>query len=360
MNGAAIALPWYRDGDQLNDKGKEIYWDYHSAAFGIQIIAVGSLFFFDYEVATLTTLAWLALSYVFSKLIENAKTYFGAKLAFREQIVLRLLEEVAKPILIFAAFLFSQTLEAIFVAQTVASALICVYLGMVQADTLRISISRHFIANIRHIWQIGAFIFIVWGGDLLFRSIDRWYVAVLYPPEALASYGFASSLASNLWVLSASFLTPYAQVLFVSIADRDFRKVHDVMGKSTRQLAVLLTIAMSAGIVFYPFVTDDLVHKYQDSFGEFVALSCFSMFLSLGNMCIYYMTATGNYFFLIRNQVIVLTGIAVVDFIVVKVGGARVLIASASAAGMLIYMWVLMRRVKIDLKRRLDEVAAGS
>lgn len=355
MNGAAIVLPRHSHPEGTGEKShrKEVFHDYNTASLVIQAVSALGLYFFGFGAVSIWGLNWLVGNLILMKVIESARVYLGANLDFSSQIRIRFLDEIFKPAVIFAAFFVHRNLDALFFAQFVSSLVICGYLFFAHRSAVAFGKSPRFFDNLKSIIHTGFFVFIVWAFDLALRSVDKWFVSGFFDNEQLASYGFATNMAFNLWLLGLSFLGPYSQQLFSLVAKNDFKAVNELMGRSTKRIGQVLLICGLGAVLVYPVITAKVIGKYGESYPVFIAALFAAGILSLGNMCIYYLTSTNNFRVLYRAQIFAMGLVLVFDVVIIGANLSTVYFAFSSLVGMVSYIFLISRIVRRDLSLKL-------
>jgi O-antigen/teichoic acid export membrane protein len=203
-------------------------------------------------------------------------------------------------------FIGYKNLESIFIAQllsTIITFTVSLYFLKFEFISIKFNQSKQII---KKIYSIGFFVYLIWAIDILFRTADRWFISQFYTLEELATYGFVSSLAMNIWLLSMSFFAPYAQMLYKYVAENNYSEVKNVVVLTNKKIYVLLGVISVVAIIAYPFLLKFIVHKYFGTWLLFIILVITSVFLSINNMFIYYMICSGFHFILLKYQVMIL------------------------------------------------------
>ena len=156
------------------------------------------------------------------------------------------------------------------------------------------------------IYKIGFFVYLIWAIDLLFRTADRWFISTFYSSEELATYGFTSSLAMNIWLLSMSFFGPYSQLLYTYVAQKDFISVKNIVETTNKKVYVFLAVTSIIAVITYPLFLEIIVKRYLGTEFLFFVLILSAIFLSINNMYIYYMISDNHHFVLLKYQFIIL------------------------------------------------------
>ncbi len=207
---------------------------------------------------------------------------------------------------------------------------------------------------IKIIYQIGFFIYLTWAIDILFRTADKWFISQFYSLEELATYGFTSSLAMNIWLLAMSFFAPYTQVLYKYVAQEKFIDVKNTVESTNKKLYVLLLIVSVVAIVAYPFVLELVIKKYFDTELLFFVLVVSAIFLSINNMYIYYMISNNFHFVLLKYQMTVLTLNLLMNCIFAYYHLDILYYSYSTIISLFIYFILVRRYFYIDIAKKLD------
>ena len=303
MHGTSILLPKYIVSKEKNEK--DLFYTYTCISHLLQVLSVGILFFFDIEL-NLKVLIVIAFNFVLTKYIEGAQMFLNANLKFEKSNIIKSVDQILKPLITLFFFVYYSTIESIFIAQLVATIIsFSVSICYVKFELKRIDFYEEII-TLKAIYKLGFFIYITWAIDILFRTADRWFISQYYSIEDLATYGFTSSLAMNLWLLSMSFFSPFTQVLYKYVAENNFIEVKKVIEATNRKLYILLGAVSLVAVFSYPFLLEFVVQKYFETHLLFVVLILVSIFLSINNMYIYYMISNNLHFVLLKYQSIIL------------------------------------------------------
>lgn len=175
---------------------------------------------------------------------------------------------------------------------------------------------------------------------------------VFYSLEELAAYGFAASLAFNIWGVGLAYLAPYAQLLYRSIAKDDWTEVRGVIRKANRELYALMVMMIVAAVGLYPFVLKYIVKRYDGTWALFSVLAIASFFLAANNMQIYYLSATYQQFRMLKYQ-LVLVGASGVLYLIASVFSLPLFTLSIlTLLALLVYWAVITLYVAADIKGR--------
>ncbi|MGJ0329352.1 oligosaccharide flippase family protein [Aliarcobacter cryaerophilus] len=303
MHGTVILLPKYIVDPNKNEE--ELYVISNYISHIIQLLAVGLLFLFNIELNYLI-IAVIGTNFFLSHYSSNVQTYLDSHHEFQKANIIKGIEQVLKPSVVLIVFYFYRSIESIFIAQLIVTTIILfISLYMVPFKFLKIDF-RKFKKTISTIYKLGFFIYLIWAIDILFRTADKWFISQFYSLEELATYGFTSSLAMNVWLLAMSFFAPYAQVLYKYVAQGKFIDVKNTVESTNKKLYILLLIVSVVAIVAYPFVLELIIKKYFGTEFLFFVLVVSAIFLSINNMYIYYMISNNFHFVLLKYQVFIL------------------------------------------------------
>lgn len=300
MHGIGILLPKYITNNK--DKKEELFITYNSFSMLLQILSVILLYLFNIELPS-WVLVIIAFNYILSKYMENGQIYLNAHLLFEKANILKVIDQILRPILILVVFYSYKNIESIFVAHLATTFLTTIIIFVITKIKFKISFNVEIIKNI---YKIGFFIYLTWGIDILFRSADRWFISQFYDLQDLASYGFTSALAMNIWLVAMSFFSPYAQLLYKAVAENDFLKVKEIIENTNKNLYILISVVSIVTVIAYPYLLEFIVHKYFDTYYLFCILVIVSILLSINNMYIYYMISNNLHFILLKYQIIIL------------------------------------------------------
>lgn len=303
MHGTVVLLPKYIVNLQKSEDELYVYSNYISHI--IQLLSVGLLFLFDIELSYFVVLA-IGMNFFLSHYSSNVQIYLNSHHEFQKANIIKGIDQVLKPSVVLIVFYFYRNIESIFLAQLVVTTLIFfLSIYMVPFKFLKIDFCK-FKETIFTIYKLGFFIYLTWAIDILFRTADKWFISQFYSLEELATYGFTSSLAMNVWLLAMSFFAPYAQVLYKYVAQEKFTDVKNTVESTNKKLYILLLIVSVVAIVAYPFVLELIIKKYFGTEFLFFVLVVSAIFLSINNMYIYYMISNNLHFKLLKYQVFVL------------------------------------------------------
>lgn len=303
MHGALVLLPKY-----LATKKKEsgdFFQTFNQSSYLLHTLSLLSLFFI--ETSFRTDLILIIFAHLFlSKYSENILLYLNALHEFKRANILKLVDQVIRPIIVITLFIKFNDIESIFIGHLITSIfllLLSIYFKRPTLSLIKIGQSYNYLVETL---KVGLPVYIVWMIDLLFRSSDRWFISQYYAIQYLASYGFVSALAMNIWLLALSYLGPYSQKLYTFIAKSDFKSAGNLIDDVNKKLYVLVLSVSILAILFYPIMVNLVIHKYYDTHLTFSLLVIASGLLSINNMYIYYMISNNLSYVLIKYQIIIL------------------------------------------------------
>jgi O-antigen/teichoic acid export membrane protein len=350
MHGTIILLP--KSIVKKDDSEENLFWTYNTMSHLIQIISVVVLLFFDIELNK-SMLLVVAINFIFSKYTDNIQIYLSSHLEFQKANIIKSLDQVLRPIMVLVLFAIYKNIESIFVAQLICSIFaffVSNYFVKFKIILPEFQVSKNII---KQIYSIGFFVYLIWAIDILFRTADRWFISQFYSLDELATYGFTSSLAMNIWLLSMSFFAPYSQMLYKYVAESNFVEVKQIVENTNKKLYILLAVISIISIVFYPFVLEYFVHKYFGTEFLFATLVATSVFLSINNMYIYYMISNHFHFILLRYQGVVLGLNIVLNGIFAYLHLDIVYYSYSTILSLGLYFILVRRYFYIDIEKKL-------
>jgi len=205
------------------------------------------------------------------------------------------------------------------------------------------------------IYKIGFYVYLSWSIDIIFRTVDRWFILNFYSLEELALYGFTSSLALNIWLVAMSFFVPYTQLLYRSVAEKKYIESKKIINNTNKKLLILLFIISLIAIVCYPFFIEFFVKKYFNSEFLFFVLVLCSIFLSINNMYIYYMISNGFHFLLLKFQVVILILNLILNSIFVFFHLDIIFYSYSTLVSLLLYFLLVKRFVDKNIIANLNQ-----
>ena len=352
MHGTVILLPKYIVDPNKNEE--ELYVISNYISHIIQLLAVGLLFLFNIKLNYLI-IAVIGTNFFLSHYSSNVQTYLDSHHEFQKANIIKGIEQVLKPSVVLIVFYFYRSIESIFIAQLIVTTIILfISLYMVPFKFLKIDF-RKFKKTISTIYKLGFFIYLVWGIDIVFRTADKWFISQFYSLEELATYGFTSSLAMNVWLLAMSFFAPYAQVLYKYVAQGKFIDVKNTVESTNKKLYILLLIVSVVAIVAYPFVLELIIKKYFGTEFLFFVLVVSAIFLSINNMYIYYMISNNFHFLLLKYQVFILVLNLILNGVFAYYHLDILYYSYSTIICLAIYFILVRRCFYIDIENKLKE-----
>lgn len=302
MHGTVILLPKYIV-DKKNEN--ELFLYSNIVSHIIQFIGASILLLLNIKLSSLVILI-IAANFFFSHYAENVKIFLNSKHKFEKVNFLKSLDEILRPFVTILIFYYYQNIQSIFIAQFIVTSitfLVSFYLVPLVFNDIKF---YSFKKKVFEIYKIGFFVYLIWAIDILFRTADRWFISTFYPSEELAMYGFTSSLAMNIWLLSMSFFGPYSQLLYTYVAQKDFISVKNIVETTNKKVYVFLAVTSIIAVITYPLFLEFIVKRYLGTEFLFFILILSAIFLSINNMYIYYMISDNHYFVLLKYQFIIL------------------------------------------------------
>lgn len=351
MHGTVVLLPKKIAGK--NNSEVDLFWVYNSFSLCIRALSVFALFFLEGRLKGSIVLM-IALGAWLSQYVENTQVLLGAKLEFFKQNLIRVVDEVLRPLLILCFFVMNKSVEALFVASTVTAFLaFLVALCFIRPYFKCLNLATYG-AVLQEIYRIGFFIYMIWAIDIVFRTIDRWFIALFYSVEELATYGFVSSLSINVWLLAMSFFAPYSQLLYKYVAEGQYADVKMLIEKTNKRLYVFTGLIAMAALSLYPFLLDFVVKKYFGSEFLFSLLVISFVFLSINCMYVYYMISNNLHFFLLKYQGIILAGNLGLNAIFALFHLNIVFFSYSTIVTLVLYFFLVRRRFYIDILQKIE------
>ncbi len=349
MHGIAILLPKYITNYQ--ETKEELFINYNSFSILLQIISVLVLFLFSIELSP-WILVIIAFNYILSKYIENGQIYLNAHLLFEKANILKAIDQILRPVFILIIFYLYKNIESIFIAHLVTTFLVSIITFFITKIKFTLSFNMEIIKNI---YKIGFFVYLTWGIDILFRSADRWFISQFYDLKELATYGFASALAMNIWLVAMSFFSPYTQLLYKAVAENNFLKVTEIVENTNKNLYILISVASVIVVMVYPYLLEFIVHKYFGTYFLFFILVIVSIFLSINNMYIYYMISNNLHFKLLKYQSVILSINLILNGIFSYYHLDIVYFGYSTILSLMIYFVLVRKYFYIDIRNKISK-----
>jgi len=355
MNGFAIEYPKYLNTkDEHTTQSLLGHFFYFSLFFNIFI----SLAFFILKLnLAVLTLLMILMFFNNVKFIDNVNIYFSSRLELEKANGIKFITELLIPSSVLVLFYFYRSFEIIFFAQAFASILGIILIFLVLKFKMpKLIIGKDLlIDNLKHLYKIGFFIFIIWVIDTLFKSLDRWFVAEFYSKGKLAEYGFSSNIASIIFLFSLSFISPYSQVLFREVSFSNWTEVKELLNRINRKILLSNIILTVLVVISYPVLTTYFIPKYKDSYYLLLTMIPASIILSQVNLYIYFMTSTYQSKKLLLFQLISLTNHLILNGVIIYFHLGIVFFSITSGITLFIYFLQLKIFVKKDLQEKLKK-----
>jgi O-antigen/teichoic acid export membrane protein len=348
MHGVIILLPKYLANHKMEKE--ELFISYNSFSLILQFLSVFVLYLFDVNLSY-WILVLISINYILSKYVANSRIYLNSHLEFDKVNLLKALDQIIRPIVIFCIFFIYKNIESIFIAQFITT--LISFLVTVKLVAFKFNFIFK-IDTIKKIYKIGFFVYLTWGIDVLFRTADRWFISQFYNIDELAIYGFTSALAMNIWLLSMSFFSPYSQLLYKAVAENKFLEVKTIVENTNKKLSILLLIVTIIAIVLYPYLLEFIVHKYYGTYFLFSILVVASIFLSINNMYIYYMISNSYHFILLKYQSVILVINLVLNAIFAYYHLAIVYFSYSTILSLVIYFILVRNYFYKDISKKIN------
>jgi len=328
----------------------DFFWTYNTFSHLLQFLAVFALTFFDLGVKP-DILIVIGFNFLASKYAENVQIYLNGHLQFKESNVIKSWDQIVRPIVVLTLFSSYKNIESIFIAQLLATIITFVvanyYVGLKV-----VSFEKKSFFTIKKLYRTGFFVYLVWAFDIVFRTVDRWFVAQFYSLDDLAAYGFVSTLAMNVWLLAMSFFAPYSQLLYKYVAENNFIEVESLVLSTNKKLYILLFMISLIAIILYPYVLKYFVHKYTGTEFLFLFLVLTSVLLSVNNMYIYYMISNNFFIVLLKYQVIILILNLFLNGLIASMHLDIVFFSYSTILTLGLYFILVRQYYLIDIKKR--------
>jgi len=353
-HGATVLLP--KAIAKKDDSDTSVFTNYNNVSLLIQFFSGCLLVAIDLDVG-IRTIAIIALTFWVMKYVENAQLLLNSNLKLESSNFIKAVDQILRPVITFAFFSYFNTLESIFWGQFVS---VC-FAFIVSLVYLPLNLS--FCLNkklLKQLYRVGFFIYLIWATDLVFRTADRWFISQFYSKSELASYGFASSFANNIWLLCLALIAPYAQLLYKQVAEGDFESVKKLVENTNKKIYILVGITSLAVAITYPFITTYILDKYTETYFLALVLVLVSVFLSINNMYIYYMNINNLHFTLLKCQSIVLVVNLTLNAYIAFRHLDTIYFGLSTAVSLILYFILVQYSYERNLKLKLDQGSRGS
>ena len=350
MHGIAILLP--KKIAEKNGSENVFFLVYNTFSHLLQFLSAIFLLFIDVMLNKFIVVI-IALNFVLSKYLENVQIYLSSHLEFQKLNIIKTFDQIIRPVSVLILFTLYKTIESIFIAQFTVSILtfmLSYYFVKLKINLPELKIIKNIL---KEIYFVGFFIYLTWVIDILFRTADIWFISQFYTLEELATYGFVSSLALNIWLLAMSFFSPYSQLLYKYVAEGNFVEAKKVVENTNKKLYVLLSIISITAVVLYPILLRYFIHKYFGTELLFIILVLTSIFLSINNMYIYYMISNKLYFALLKSQVSILLLNIFLNSVFAFLHLPIFYFSLSTILSLFIYFLLVKRAFYIDINKKL-------
>ena len=352
MHGTVLLYPKFIVNQDKDEKELFIYSNYISHFF--QLCSFFLLFFIDFNLSNFIVFI-IGSSFLLSLYNENCIKYLNSIFKFQKSNIINGFNQVMKPLTVLLFFYIFKSIESIFAAYlfvNILTVIISFFIIEIKITNLKIvTLKKIFKA----IYKIGFYVYLSWSIDIIFRTVDRWFILNFYSLEELALYGFTSSLALNIWLVAMSFFVPYTQLLYRSVAEKKYIESKKIINNTNKKLLILLFIISLIAIVCYPFFIEFFVKKYFNSEFLFFVLVLCSIFLSINNMYIYYMISNGFHFLLLKFQVVILILNLILNSIFVFFHLDIIFYSYSTLVSLLLYFLLVKRFVDKNIIANLNQ-----
>jgi O-antigen/teichoic acid export membrane protein len=346
MQGLTIEYP--RQIQASEESSKVYFRNINFFTLMTQAISAVVIFIPDFGISFFVK-SLLFVMLVLEKPIENELIRRSTLLDFNTMNILKGIKEIGAPILRIAALFYFGNLPSLLIAPLIINFAVFVLICFFKPFSL-LPLDK-FWSAIKTTYLVGFPIFISWGLDLFFRSLDRLLVSQFYSKEVLASYGFAAGMAQLIWLLIFSLEAPYGQYLLKAVHEKQWDDVHHLFYSTAKKIKLFSFLLIIIFVSIYPFITSLVVKKYEESFGVFSVLCLTNIFMGMTSWYSFYLNpmnmARLNAKYLIVFNLLTL-------LIAMPIGFSKsnpVLIALVFSFVSFIYCLFLSQRVRIALAR---------
>lgn len=346
MHGTLVLLPKYF---AKKEKESEAFFQtFNFSSHALQLLAIFSLFFFEKSFG-LDLLLVISIHLLFYKYSENVLIYLNALHEFNKANAIKLIDQVIRPVIVIILFHLYRDVQSIFLGHMITSVIVFSIACYFKKPSIAMFEKHNSRSYLNKIHRVGFLVYLVWVIDLLFRSSDKWFISQFYPVQDLASYGFVSALALNVWLVALSFLAPYSQVLYTYVAKSDFISVRILVEDVNKKLYVLVFVISAIAIISYPFALNLVIHKYFDTYLIFFILVLGSTLLSINNMYIYYMISNDFNHILIKYQISILLIHILINLYISYNQLDVIYLACSTTVTLGVYLFLVRRYYKNDI-----------
>ena len=347
--GAAVQLPRLF-AKKENHRG--LFDSYNAFSNVVQLVS-GFIVYFVIDITNNYFILIVILNYIMSKYVENVQIYLDSKLDFLISNKIKSLDQICKPLFAILCVLIYPSVISLFfgyLISTFISFVACLY--FVNGFGFKVNFKN----DIPALFKIGFLVYISWALDMLFRSSDRWFINYFYDAKTLGEYGFSSNLALNIWLLSMSFFSPYASILYNKSALNDYKGILDTVESTNKKLYFLISIVSIIAIGLYPVLVNLIIDKYHETHVLFSLLVVVSILLSINNMYIYYFVSQDNVLLLIKFQVLILIINFFMNLMVPYLDLSYIYFAISTIVSLLLYHIVLRLSFYNDINEKVENL----
>lgn len=353
MHGAVVLLP--KKIIKKDCGYYDFFWNFNLISHLLQILSIGVLCFLNIDVDS-RVIFLIALNLLLSKYSENVSIYLGAKHEFGKLNIIKAVDQLLRPLMTIFLFYFYRNIESIFFSQFLVTFSVFV-ISNVFLRIKFVSLKKTYRKSLtKQLYKVGFFVYIIWAIDILFRTSDRWFVSQFYSLNELANYGFVSTLAMSIWMISMAYFAPYSQILYTKVAEGDFMGVSFLIYKTNKNLYKIIFVLSLSAFFAYPFVLDFFVHKYHGTIFLFFIMVMVSVFLSINNMYIYYMISNNFHFILIKYQICILFVNFVLNCLVSFNHLDIIYLGLSTFFSLVVYFLLVSRFYRIDIKKKINSM----
>lgn len=337
INGLVMSLP------EAYVKKRDVailYQDFFYLSLFLQLL--GLLFIYILVDLSGQLLVLVVLVCFQQRMIDNHLIKLNGAMAFSKANALKFIDHFLKIIFVGGAFLYYQTLESLFTAQFIFNIFLLLFIGLPGLGWKRVRVSQTF----KYLVRKGFLLYLVWGVDLIFRFTDRWFIEYFYSRERLAEYGFASTVAMNVWMLVLAYLMPISQKIYRFVAKKEVTHAAALIVAENKRISFFLLGFCMMVVAVYWVLVNSYLEAYQNTFHVFLILLSAAVCLSLNNLYIYFFSALGRHQMMLVVQVGILIVNIIGNLLVIGYGFGLLWLAVVTFLSSLTYMFFLRRVFK--------------
>jgi O-antigen/teichoic acid export membrane protein len=305
FNGMGIELPRFHHRYKIH-RTHSLLLSYFSFSGFIQIL-VGFLIFLIFKNINLKIALFAFLYFVFMKGSEGLKLYLVSTLQLQKNNILKLFSDLLGPLAALASFVIAQKIEAIYLGYSVLHGMIFIYFILFFHKKLVLKTISHktIIIYLKLIYRSGFPVFLAWGMDVLFTSLDRFFISQFYDLKYLADYSFSNSFASLLFLGSLAFSTPYGQILYKHAAKKELKPIKSLMKHTHKRICISGIILAALIFIFYPGILS-FTGKYHNTIPILTWLLPVHFMMGFCTLYVYFMNSHYKTGLLIQFQLFAL------------------------------------------------------